>query len=178
MNYETIVNKMKEYYSSVCTDSVKGHLAVQFNVTGDGYGIFYLEHTDNLLKVEPYDYYDHDLCITANSSIFLRIAEHTLTFEQASESGLCSVIGHRIDEFFSILPITCTEKVPDFKPETANTNQIIETIIPAPETSMKTFSDGTASEIKQSSSTATSAPKKQKKLSRKKRKAEKLKNKQ
>ena len=43
MTYEQIVAKMKEAYEGVDASNIGEHIAYQFNITGEGEGIFYLE---------------------------------------------------------------------------------------------------------------------------------------
>ena len=43
------------------------HLAFQFNIVGEGEGIFYVEVKDGQLYVEPYEYYDRDAIFTCKA---------------------------------------------------------------------------------------------------------------
>lgn len=54
---------------------IQEHLAFQFNVTGDGSGIFYVEVKDGKLYVEPYEYYDRDAMFTASAKTFQAILD-------------------------------------------------------------------------------------------------------
>ena len=54
-------------------------VAVQINVTGDGSGTFYVKAADGVLAVEPYDYKDHDVLLTADSAVLLELLEKAKT---------------------------------------------------------------------------------------------------
>ena len=56
----------------------QGHLAYQFNITGEAAGIFYVEVKDGKLYVEPYEYYDRDAMFTGSAETFMKIAEGKL----------------------------------------------------------------------------------------------------
>lgn len=60
MTYEEIFEKVKEMLKDTDVSSVKEHVAFQFNITGEGEGIFYIEVKDSELHIEPYEYYDRD----------------------------------------------------------------------------------------------------------------------
>ena len=55
MTYHELVEKAKEVYEHADASEVRGHLAVQFNVTGEGEGAFYIEITDGNVEVMPFD---------------------------------------------------------------------------------------------------------------------------
>lgn len=52
---------------------VQEHLAYQFNITGEGEGIFYAEVKDGKLYVEPYEYFDRDVIFTCSADTLLKI---------------------------------------------------------------------------------------------------------
>lgn len=47
------------------TSAITKRAFIQFNVTGEGEGAFYLEAKDGKVDVEPYDYNDRDIMVTA-----------------------------------------------------------------------------------------------------------------
>ena len=57
---------------------VQEHLAFQFNIIGEGSGIFYVEAKEGQLSIEPYEYFDRDAMFTATGEIFMKIAEGKL----------------------------------------------------------------------------------------------------
>ena len=46
MTYEEIVEKVREDYEYADARAIFEHVAVQFNITGEGSGIFYIEVAD------------------------------------------------------------------------------------------------------------------------------------
>ena len=71
MNYEEVVKEAKELVAKADGSVIKDHLAVQFNVTGEGEGVFYMEVKDGTVSVEPYDYNDRDILVTADAKTIL-----------------------------------------------------------------------------------------------------------
>ena len=75
MTYEQIVEKVKKALKKVDASGVKGHLAVQVDVYGEGEGAFYIEVKDRKVDVQPYEYFDHDLRIRCTASEIISIVE-------------------------------------------------------------------------------------------------------
>ena len=75
MTYEKIVEKVKKALAKVDASGVKGHLAVQVDVYGEGEGAFYIEVKDGKVDVQPYEYFDHDLRIRCTGDEIVAIAE-------------------------------------------------------------------------------------------------------
>ena len=75
MTYEKIVEKVKKALKKVDASGVKGHLAVQVDVYGEGEGAFYIEVKDGKVDVQPYEYFDHDLRIRCTGEEIIAIAE-------------------------------------------------------------------------------------------------------
>ena len=75
MTYEKIVEKVKKALAKVDASGVKGHLAVQVDVYGEGEGAFYIEVKDGKVDVQPYEYFDHDLRIRCTGEEIIAIAE-------------------------------------------------------------------------------------------------------
>jgi len=73
MTYEEVVEKAV----AAAKKRIGGdeHIAVQFNIIGEGEGIFYVETKDKLLDVQPYEYYDRDVLVKADANTILRIIE-------------------------------------------------------------------------------------------------------
>ena len=60
MTFSENFNKVRDLFKDADVSDVKEHLAYQFNITGEGEGIFYVEVKDGELHIEPYEYYDRD----------------------------------------------------------------------------------------------------------------------
>lgn len=111
MTYEEIVAKAKEELGSADVSNYEGHLALQFNVTGEGEGIFYAEILDGKLFIEPFDYKDNDAVLTADGSDIISLFSGALDPAAAFESGKLTVTGD-IAKALSIQPIIENNKKP------------------------------------------------------------------
>lgn len=87
MTYEELVKVAKDAYCSQDASNIQEHVAIQFNVTGEAAGIFYLEINDGKVSVEPYEYYDRDAIVTADAQTLVELANGTLGMESAYSSG-------------------------------------------------------------------------------------------
>ena len=58
--------------SKADASDISEHLAVQYNVTGEGEGAFYMEVKDGKVEVQPYDYKDRDILVTADGQTMSR----------------------------------------------------------------------------------------------------------
>ena len=73
MTFEEMFNQVKDAFKNADVSGINEHLAYQFNVTGEGEGIFYAEVKDGKLSIEPYEYYDRDATFTCSSDVLLKI---------------------------------------------------------------------------------------------------------
>ena len=87
MTYEELVKIAKDSYCTKDASAIKEHVAIQFNVTGDASGIFYLEIKDGQVYVEPYEYYDRDAIVTTDAETLIKMADGSLGMEAAYFSG-------------------------------------------------------------------------------------------
>lgn len=87
MTYEEIVAKVRTIYADADVSQVKEHFAMQVNVTGEGQGAFYVEVADGQLKVEPYDYKDHDVLVTADAPELFKVMQGELDLVAAYTTG-------------------------------------------------------------------------------------------
>lgn len=94
MTYEEVVEKAKAVYAGADAGNVKEHVAIQFNVTGEGEGAFYLEISDGNIDIQPYEYYDRDVLVTASAETLLKITEGSLGLEKAYLTGKIKAEGN------------------------------------------------------------------------------------
>ena len=73
MTYAELFSKVKRMLVDADVSHVQEHLAYQFNITGEGEGIFYAEVKDGKLYVEPYEYFDRDVIFTCSADTLLKI---------------------------------------------------------------------------------------------------------
>ncbi len=78
MTYAEFFAEIKGKFLEADISDVQEHLAYQFNIVGEGSGIFYVEAKEGKLYVEPYEYYDRDAMFTATAEVFMKIAEGKL----------------------------------------------------------------------------------------------------
>ena len=75
MTYAEYFSYVKTQFMNADVSDIKEHLAYQFNITGEGSGIFYAEAKDGVLSVEPYEYYDRDAMFTCSAETLLNISD-------------------------------------------------------------------------------------------------------
>ena len=73
MTYSEFFSSVKTRFMGTDVSDIKEHLAYQFNITGEGSGIFYVEVKDGQLYIEPYEYFDRDAMFTASADVFEKI---------------------------------------------------------------------------------------------------------
>lgn len=78
MTFQEIFKKVRDYFIDTDVSGIKKHMAFQFNIIGEGSGIFYAEIKDGKLFVEPYDYHDRDVTFTATADTYFKIATKQL----------------------------------------------------------------------------------------------------
>jgi len=94
MTYEELVAKAKETYGKADASKITEHVAIQFNVTGEAEGAFYLEIADGKVNVEPYEYYDRDVIVTTDAETLIKMAECKLGMEAAYLTGKIKADGN------------------------------------------------------------------------------------
>ena len=105
MTYEQIVEKVKKALAKVDASGVKGHLAVQVDVYGEGEGAFYIEVKEGKVDVQPYEYFDHDLRIRCTAGEIISIVEgkKKIIEEVAAQNIEALRNVTRIDDFAELL---------------------------------------------------------------------------
>lgn len=93
MTYQELVKKVQTALVKADASKIEDHIAVQVNVTGEAEGAFYMEISDRLLYVMPYDYNDRDALLTADGADVLALAQNKLTLEAAVAEGKAAVEG-------------------------------------------------------------------------------------
>lgn len=96
MTYHELVDHLKKTYEKADAGMVKEHVAIQFNVTGEAQGAFYLEIADGKVKIEPYEYYDRDVLVTCSESDLLDILAGKMDFVEAFNDGKIRAEGNLI----------------------------------------------------------------------------------
>lgn len=94
MSYEEIFDRLKATFLKADVSNIEEHFAFQFNIIGEGEGIFYVEIKDKKLYIEPYEYYDRDAVFIAPAKVFFDIAEGRLNPVKAFSLGKLKVAGN------------------------------------------------------------------------------------
>jgi putative sterol carrier protein len=93
MTYEELIKKVKAAYAKADASAVTEHVAVQFNVTGEGEGALYLEVTDGKIDIQPFEYYDRHAIVTTNAKALVDIATGKINITEAYNKGILYVDG-------------------------------------------------------------------------------------
>lgn len=75
MTYEEMFTKIKNKFGKADVSGIKEKLAYQFNITGEGEGIFYAEIKDGKLTLEPYEYHDRDATFICSAETLMKIID-------------------------------------------------------------------------------------------------------
>ncbi len=78
MTYAEMFSEIKGLFMAADISDVKEHLAYQFNIIGEGSGIFYVEAKGGELSVEPYEYFDRDAMFICDAETLMKIASGEL----------------------------------------------------------------------------------------------------
>lgn len=93
MTYEEIVEKVRKKFAKADVSAMEGKLAYQFNITGEGEGIFYAEVKDGKLSIEPYEYHDRDAMFICSADTLFKIIDKKLDPVLAFTTGKLKVEG-------------------------------------------------------------------------------------
>ena len=94
MTYEELVKKLKTAYAKADASAIEEHVAVQFNVTGEGEGALYLEVSDGKIDIQPYEYYDRDAIVVTGANTLVDIAAGKVDVVEAYNTGVIRVEGN------------------------------------------------------------------------------------
>lgn len=94
MTYEELVKKLKTAYAKADASAIEEHVAIQFNVTGEGEGALYLEVSDGKIDIQPYEYYDRDAIVVTGANTLVDIAAGKVDVVEAYNTGVIKVEGN------------------------------------------------------------------------------------
>ena len=127
MTYEEIVGKALIVYAKADAKEITGHLAIQFNVRGEGEGAFYLEVSEGKVDIQPYEYYDRNAIITVASDVLIDMLDGKLGIDEAYNDNKLQVEGDLgaalLLKKINIKPV---EKETDEKKETAEKKETVK----------------------------------------------------
>lgn len=93
MTFFEMFDAAKAGFAKADASNLNNHMAVQIEVTEDGVGIFYVEATDGVLNVQPYDYRDNTASVTLPNSTLFALLRRETTLPEAVAAGMASVDG-------------------------------------------------------------------------------------
>lgn len=93
MTYQQIFKDVKKYFAKANTSHFTREFAFQFNITGEGEGIFYAAYKNGVLEIEPYDYQDRDVIFEADGATLKDIAAGKLEVIDAVKAGKLAIDG-------------------------------------------------------------------------------------
>lgn len=94
MTYEKMFSEVQKNFKKAKTTDFTENFAFQFNITGDGEGIFYAAFKDGVLAVEPFDYNDRDVIFETDGKTIIAIASGKMEPIDAIKSGKLSIDGN------------------------------------------------------------------------------------
>lgn len=93
MTFYEMFDAAKAGFAKADASSLNDHVAVQIEVTEDGTGIFYVEATNGVLNVQPYDYRDSTASVTLPNSTLFALLRRETTLPEAVAEGTATVKG-------------------------------------------------------------------------------------
>jgi len=126
MNYYETFETLRKALGKVKFENGDRHFAIQVKITDtEASGIFYIEDFGDRVFAEPYDYYDKDAEIIADSSVLLKLFEKKLDFEKALADGAVVANGDvdSLKKFFSRIIKTPAKKTATKKTTTKKTTK-------------------------------------------------------
>lgn len=110
MTFQEMFDRAKAALTKASAADSAVFVAAQVNVTGEGSGIFYVKAADGVLEVEPYDYVDHNVLLTADSAELLAALEAAKAAELAMEGNAESVAAFQA--ILGTLPAPAAKEAP------------------------------------------------------------------
>ena len=93
MTYEKFFADIKRAYSKADKRKLGDDFAFQFNITGEGEGIFYVAYRGGILEIAPYDYVDKNATLYATGENFVKLANGRISIEEAISTEAIRIVG-------------------------------------------------------------------------------------
>lgn len=94
MTYEQILEKTRKSLKNVSVETDKEHIALEFDIYGEGEGAFYAETKDGKIAVEPYEYYDRDAKLIITAQELEAILSGKKTLRESIDDGILMLEGN------------------------------------------------------------------------------------
>lgn len=122
MTYEEVVKKAKQATKKMDAGKIAGHIAIQFDVEGEGEGAFYVEVSNAKVAVEPYEYYDHNCKVRGGADAILALLAGKLNAAEARSEGQIRLEGDEGKFSAFVSAVNAAPKKPA-APKTATTKK-------------------------------------------------------
>ncbi len=105
MTYEELVKKTKQTVKKIDTEAITEHMAIEFDIEGEGEGAFYVELDTGKAEVEPYEYYDNDCNVRMNAEALTELLAGKLDVSSAIDDEYITVEGDagKLEAFAEVL---------------------------------------------------------------------------
>ena len=122
MTYEEIVSFVSKNIKKTAAKKVTQHIAVEFDIYGEGEGAFYVEVSDGVIVVAPYEYYDRDAKVFISGEELVKIINDEKTVTESISDGVMMVEGDNfaVEVLMGVLKATA-KKTPAKKPAAKKT---------------------------------------------------------
>lgn len=125
MTYEQIFELVQKNLKNTAAKKIEDHIAVEFDIYGEGEGAFYVEVKDGAITAAPYEYYDRDAKVFITAEELEKIIKGERKAEEVFSEGILMIEGN-IDAALELVSLikapvkkTSTAKKAPAKKETA-----------------------------------------------------------
>ncbi len=94
MTYEEIFSYVQKNLKKTAAKKIENHLAVEFDIYGEGEGAFYVEVKDGVISAAPYEYYDRDAKVFVTADELAKIIKGEKTAEESFDEGILMIEGN------------------------------------------------------------------------------------
>ena len=94
MTYEEIVGKVQKQAIQRSAKQIDDHIAVQFNICGEGEGAFQVEISSGHFMVQPFEYYDRDAVVYVDAETLLDTLAGKVAVADVTSNGKLVIQGN------------------------------------------------------------------------------------
>lgn len=94
MDFRELIYKIREAYENADARSIFEHIAIQFHVSGEITGAFYLEVAERKICIEPYEYSNPDAVVSISTEVIYQLLEKKVSTIEAMDKKMVSIEGN------------------------------------------------------------------------------------
>ncbi len=94
MTYEQIFEFVQKNLKKSAAKKIENHIAVEFDIYGEGEGAFYVEVKEGVITAAPYEYYDRDAKVFITADELEKIVKGEKTAEESFSEGILMIEGN------------------------------------------------------------------------------------